>query len=258
MLQTEINGAVASIVLDRPEVHNAFNDELVSRITTAFEELGSRADVRVIVLRGNGISFCAGADLNWMRRSIGQSFEQARSVAVEISRMLQTIAACPKPVIARIHGAALAGGAGLVAAVDIALAVRSAIFGFTEVRIGLVPGVVSPFVLARIGTGRAREYFLTAERFPADTAHEIGLVNDVLPDVEGLDKAMDSKIEQILSAAPGAIAATKSLIAEVSRLEADRGIDYAEKALAKARSSDEGQAGMKAFLEGRKPPWARP
>ena len=257
MLETEVTGAVAAIVLNRPEVHNAFNGELVSRITTAFEELGNRTDVRVIVLRANGKSFCAGADLNWMRQSTGQSFEQDLSVAGEISRMLRTIAACPKPVIARVHGAALAGGSGLVAAVDIALAVSSALFGFTEVRIGVVPAVVSPFVLSRIGPGYAREFFLTGERFSAETAQRIGLLNHVVQDVEALDKAIDFKIEQILTAAPGAIAATKTLIAEVSRLEPDHAADYAAKALARARSSDEGQAGMKAFLEGRKPPWAR-
>ena len=145
----------------------------------------------------------------------------------------------------------------MVAAVDLALAVESAVFGFTEVRIGVVPGVVSPFVLPRIGAGRAREYFTTGERFSADTACRIGLLHSVFPDIQALDRAIDIKIEQILRAAPGALAATKSLIAEVSSRENDSAIDYAERALARARTSEEGQAGMKAFLEGRKPPWMK-
>ncbi len=258
MLEIEINGAVAWVVLDRPEVHNAFNDELVRRITVAFEDLGSRSEVRAVVLAGKGKSFCAGVDLNWMRQTIGRSFQENLSDAAEISKMLRTIASCPKPVIARVHGTALGGGAGLVAAVDLALAMKSAVFGFTEVRLGVVPGVVSPFILPRIGAGRAREYFTTGERFSADTACRIGLVNSVLPDTETLDRAIDSKIEQILTAAPGAVAATKSLIAEVSSREGNSAIDYAERALARARVSEEGRAGMKAFLEGRKPPWVMP
>ena len=258
MLEIEFNGPVARVVLNRPDVHNAFNDVLVERITGAFEDLADRREVRAVVLAGNGKSFCAGGDLNWMRQTVGLSFEENRSGAATISRMLRAVAACPKLVIARVHGPALGGGAGLVAAVDIALAVKSAVFGFTEVRLGVVAGVISPFVLPRIGAGHAREYFTTGEKFSADTAHRIGLVHSVYPDLESLDTAIDSKLGQVLEASPSAVAATKALIAEISSRDMDSATDYAERALARARSSEEGQAGMKSFLEGRKPPWMMP
>ena len=257
MLHIEVVGPIARVVLDRPELHNAFNGELTRAVSAAFRDLGNRPDVRVIVLAGAGKSFCAGGDLNWMRQEMGLTYEENLADVAELFDMLQTIAACPKPVMARVHGAAFGGGVGLLAAADIALAVESAVFGFTEVRIGVVPAVISPFVLPRIGVGRAREYFLTGERFSAATAHSIGLVHSVHASAESLDDAIHSKIESILSSAPGAIAATKALIAEIATRPRDAAIAYAEEALARARSGEEGQAGMGAFLEGRKPPWVK-
>ena len=161
MLKVELDKHVARVILDRPDVHNAFNDELIRRVTEAFTDLGNREEIRVIILAGNGKSFCAGADLNWMKRMVEYSHEQNVEDARAAARMFLAIAKCPKPVIARIHGAALGGGAGLAAACDIAIAVESAQFGFTEVKLGILPAVISPFVVARIGSPRAREFFIT-------------------------------------------------------------------------------------------------
>src|SRR5262249_23874465 len=179
MLRIDINKNVASVVLDRPDIHNAFNDELVERITNVFTELGQRDDVRVIVLRANGKSFCAGADLNWMKRMVQYSYEENLEDARAVGRMFLAIAKCPKPVIARVHGAALGGGAGLVAACDIGIAIESVQFGFSEVKLGIIPAIISPFVIAKIGPGRAREFFITGERFLAPVAMNIGLIQHV-------------------------------------------------------------------------------
>ena len=157
MLKVDVRKPIASVILNRPDVHNAFNDELVKLVTDTFTELGARDDVRVIVFGGNGKSFCAGADLNWMKRMVQYSHDQNVEDARAVGRMYLTIAKCPKPVIARIHGAALGGGAGLVAACDIAVAVESVQFGFTEVKLGIIPAIIAPFVIARVGPGRARE-----------------------------------------------------------------------------------------------------
>ena len=257
MLKIETDGAVARVTFDRPEVHNAFNDELIPQVTETFDELGARDEIRAIVLAGNGKSFCAGGDLNWMKRMVDYTFEENVADATRMAGMFRSIASCPKPVIGRVHGAALGGGAGVVAAVDIAVAVESAKFGFTEVKLGIIPGVISAFVVARIGAGRAREFFTTGERFTADVAHSIGLVHQVVADDAALDAMIESKIEQIFTAAPGAIAETKLLISEVSRRPLDSAIEYAAEAIARARSSPEGQAGMKAFLSREKPPWVQ-
>src|SRR5215470_6606075 len=170
MLKVNVQKPIASVILDRPEIHNAFNDELVTRVTDTFTELGRRDDVRVIVLGGNGKSFCAGADLNWMKRMVQYSTDENLADARAVGRMFLAIAKCPKPVIARVHGAALGGGSGLVAACDIGIAIESVQFGFSEVKLGIIPAVISPFVIAKIGPGRAREFFITGERFLAPVA----------------------------------------------------------------------------------------
>src|SRR5215471_10709623 len=180
MLKVDIQKNVALVLLNRPDVHNAFNDDLIKQVTQTFTELGQRDEVRAVVLAGSGKSFCAGADLNWMKRMVQYSYEENLADARAVGRMFLAIATCPKPVIARVHGAALGGGAGVVAACDIAIALESAQFGFTEVKLGIIPGVISPFVIARIGAGRAREYFLTGERFPASVAFDIGLIQHLV------------------------------------------------------------------------------
>jgi methylglutaconyl-CoA hydratase len=212
MLKVDTGKHIARVTLDRPDVHNAFNDELIKLVTEAFADLGARDDVRAIVLAGNGKSFCAGADLNWMKRMVQYSREENVEDARALGRMFLAIAKCPKPVIARVHGAALGGGAGLAAACDIAIALESAQFGFTEVKLGILPAVISPFVIARIGAAKAREFFITGERFLAAVALNIGLVQHVVAHEFALDALIDSKISQILTSAPGAVAAAKELI----------------------------------------------
>src|SRR5437870_8755150 len=176
MLIVDVQKPVARVTLDRPDTHNAFNDELIPLVTDAFKELGSRNDVRVIVLGGNGKSFCAGADLNWMKRMVQYSHEENIEDARRLAGMYLAIAKCPKPIVARVHGAALGGGAGLVAACDIPVAASGTLFGFTEVRLGIIPAVISPYVIGKIGVSAARELFLTGERFEAAKAAQIGLV----------------------------------------------------------------------------------
>src|SRR5205814_5227253 len=255
MLKTDIRKNVAFVLLDRPDVHNAFNDELVKAITDAFTELGQRDDVRVIVLAGNGKSFCAGADLNWMKRMVQYSHDENVDDARAVGQMYLTIAKCPKPVIARVHGAALGGGAGLVAACDIGIAIESVQFGFTEVKLGIIPAIISPFVIAKIGPGRAREFFITGERFLAPIALNIGLIQPVVSHEAALDALIDSKISQILTSAPGAIAAAKELVFGVAARTLESSREFAADAIARARTGEEGQAGMQAFLDRQKPPW---
>jgi methylglutaconyl-CoA hydratase len=255
MLKVDIQKPVARVMFDRPETHNAFDDELIARVTHTFTELGSREDIRVIVLGGNGKSFCSGGDLNWMKRMAYYTREQNLEDARNASRMFFSIAQCPKPVIARVHGAALGGGSGVVAAVDISVAVTKAQFGFSEVRLGIVPALISPFVIARIGAGRARHFFLTGERFSAAVAQSIGLVDCVVDDEAALDAVIDSKIGEILQGSPDAIAAAKALIFGVAGKPLETTEDFTAEALANARGSSEGQAGMKAFLASEKAPW---
>src|SRR5438094_8255673 len=199
MLKVDVHKPIASVILNRPDVHNAFNDELVKLVTETFTELGGRDDVRVIVLGGNGKSFCAGADLNWMKRMVQYSHDENLEDARAVGRMFLAIAKCPKPVIARVHGAALGGGAGLVAACDIGIAMESVQFGFTEVKLGIIPAVISPFVIAKIGPGRAREFFITGERFLAPVAMNIGLIQHVAAHEYALDALVDPKSAQILT-----------------------------------------------------------
>jgi methylglutaconyl-CoA hydratase len=255
MLKIDVHHSVAFVLLDRPNVHNAFNDDLVRQITEAFAELGRRDDVRVIVLQGNGKSFCAGADLNWMKRMVQYTHDENVEDARRVGRMYLSIAKCPKPVIARVHGAALGGGAGLVAACDIGVAIESAQFGFTEVKLGIIPAIISPFIIARIGPGRAREFFITGERFLAPVAMTVGLIQHVVSHEQALDALIDSKVSQIMTSAPGAIAAAKELVFGVAARTLESSMDFAAEAIAQARASAEGQAGMKAFLERHKPPW---
>src|SRR5437870_9032122 len=255
MLIVDVQKPVARVTLDRPDTHNAFNDELIPLVTDAFKELGSRNDVRVIVLGGNGKSFCAGADLNWMKRMVQYSHEENLEDARRLAGMYLAIAKCPKPVIARVHGAALGGGAGLVAACDIGVAVESVQFGFTEVKLGIIPAIIAPFVIARVGPGRAREFFITGERFLAPVALNIGLIQHVAAHEQALDGLIESKISQILTSAPAAIAAAKELIFGVAARTLESSLEFAADAIAQARTGHEGQAGMQAFLDRQKPPW---
>jgi methylglutaconyl-CoA hydratase len=257
LLTVRRDGAVAHVVLDRPEVRNSFNAELIDALRRAFETLDADATVRSIVLSGAGKAFCGGADVNWMRSSLDLTVEQNVEDARAMSRMFRAIDGCSKPVVGRIHGAALGGGAGLAAVCDVALASASSLFGFTETKLGILPAVISPFVLAKIGPSHARALALTGERFGADRALAIGLVHEVVADESGLDAAVARVTAELASASPTAIAATKALFARVRASDYDASLDITAKAIALQRTSAEGQDGLRAFLEKRTPAWTR-
>jgi len=239
----EREGSVLRVTLARPERRNAFDAELIRALTEAFADVG---DARVVVLAGDGESFCAGADIEWQRSAIDLSYEENVEDALRLHAMLEAIDSCPAPVVARIQGYCLGGGCGLAASVDVALAADDATFGFSEVKLGIVPAVISPFVLSRIGEGAARRYFLTGERFDAATAFHIGLVHEVAAD---LDEAVERVAGELLGSGPEAIRAAKALI------RARPGGDEAAHIAAQLRTSEEGQAGLRAFLEKRPAPW---
>jgi methylglutaconyl-CoA hydratase len=254
VLEISTAGAVAQVRLARPGVRNAFNAEVIGELHRAFERLGADAGVRAIVLSGEGKTFCGGADINWMRGSLELSRDENVADAQRMSEMFRTIDRCSKPVIARVHGAALGGGAGLVAVCDIAIASEETIFGFTETKLGILPAVISPFVLAKIGESHARALFLTGERFDTKRAAAIGLIHEVVaPD--DLDAAVQRVVEEIETAGPSAIAVAKQMIAKVSAATYDDSRDITAHAIAQQRTSPEGQEGLRAFLERRKASW---
>ena len=249
--------AIAHVQLARPDVRNAFNAELIEELHRTFEALAKDEAVRAVVLSGAGKVFCGGADITWMRGALdllqSENFEDARSM----SRMFRAIDRFPKPVIGRIHGAAMGGGAGLIAVCDIAIASRSTTFGFTETKLGILPAVISPFVLAKIGVSHARALALTGERFDASRALAIGLIHEVVQDESGLDAAVARVIAEIATASPTGIAATKALFARVREATYADTLDLTAEAIAAQRTSAEGQDGLRAFLEKRQPAWAK-
>ncbi|HYZ16327.1 MAG TPA: enoyl-CoA hydratase-related protein [Candidatus Acidoferrum sp.] len=243
------------MTLNRPEVRNAFNAELIAALGTTFEALGRDPSVRVVVLAGAGKTFCGGADITWMRASLELSEDENVRDAEAMSDMLRAIDACPKPVIVRVQGAALAGGAGLCAVADAVVAHEEAIFGFTETKLGIIPATISPFVIAKIGLSHARRFFLTGERFDATRALAIGLVHEVVHG-DALDGTVDAIADEFNSTAPPAVAAAKQLITEVCAASYDESRALTARALAKARTSAEGQEGLRAFLERRPAAWS--
>jgi len=256
-LRVARDGPVVRVTLSRPEVRNAFNAELIGDLHDAFTALAGEpsATLRAVVLAGEGPAFCAGADVAWMRASLALSVEDNEADARRMAEMLDLVDACPVPVIARVHGAALGGGMGLCAVADVALAAADTVFGFTEARLGILPAVISPFVLVRIGEGQARALFPTGERFDAERALRIGLVHEVLADSVALDARVDAVVADLLAAGPTAARAAKAVIRD------QRGLDWAMTrsltvgAIARQRVSPEGQEGLTAFLEKRPPSW---
>ena len=242
-VRIERDGPWLRVTMTRPERRNAFDAATIAELTDAFADVG---DARAVVLAGEGPSFCAGADVEWMRSSADLGFDENVEDALRLRRLLEAIDSCPAPVVARVQGHALGGGCGLVACVDIAIAEDDAVFAFSEVKLGIVPAVVSPFALAKIGHGQARRYFVTGERFDAWTALWMGLVQEVTAD---LDRAVQDVLDELASAGPEAVRAAKALgrtplaVAETARLLAER------------RTSAEGQEGLRAFLEKRPPGW---
>jgi methylglutaconyl-CoA hydratase len=248
------DGTTARLILNRGEVHNAFDDGLIGELTAAFEAVGSEEDVRAVVLAGEGRSFSAGADLNWMRRMADYSEDENLADARKLARLMQAIDKCPKPTIARVQGAAFGGGVGLVAACDVAVASERASFCLSEVRLGIIPAVISPYVVRAIGPRAARRYFQTAERFDAREAHRIGLVSEVVAEDE-LDVKVDAILEALAEGGPAAQAAAKALVDAVADRDPDSVLDVTAKRIAEVRVSAEGQEGLSAFLDKRKPAW---
>lgn len=253
--QMQSTNGVATVALNRPELHNAFNDDMMKELMDAFGTLGADAKVRAVVLAAEGKSFCAGADVNWMKRMVDYSFDENVADANILAKMLRAIRECPKPVIARVHGATYGGGVGLVAAADLAVAIRSATFCLSEVKLGIVPAVISPFLLEKIGPGAARRYGLTAERFTADEAKRIGLVSEVVDTPEQLDEWIGEVTRHILANGPAAVAACKKILSDVAGVAWDQAQARTTQRIAEIRISPEGQEGLKAFLEKRKPSW---
>lgn len=249
-------GPVARVVLARPAVRNAFDDVLIAELAEAFRSLDKDKETRVVVLSGYGPSFCAGADISWMRKAGAYSREENEADAEKMARMLRAIDACSKPVVALVHGAAIGGGVGLLAAADIAIAAEGTVFSLAEVKLGILPSVISPYVLRAIGPRQARDLFLTGDRFDAREALRIGLVHAVVPAAE-LEAAGARKVESLLGAGPEAVTVAKRLIEQVTGMTPDEALPLTVRTIAERRASAEAKEGLSAFLEKRPPAWAR-
>ncbi|MVA18975.1 enoyl-CoA hydratase/isomerase family protein [Agrobacterium vitis] len=254
-LDLELNGAVATVWMNRPDRHNAFDETLIRDMTLAVETLSENDSVHVLVLAGRGASFSAGADLEWMKRQGAATVADNAADAAAMGRMFMALRNCPKPLIARIQGAAIGGGMGLVAACDIAIAAPDAVFATSEVRLALIPAVISPLVAAAIGERQCRRYFLTGERMGVAQAHALGLVHEIA-EKDGLDDAVARIVADLLKGAPGAVREAKALITRISgRRFDDALVSETAELIAARRGSDEAREGLSAFLEKRKPGW---
>ena len=254
-IETTQQGAVLTLTLSRPDIRNAFNDEVIAEITAAFQDAASRAEVRAVVLAAQGPAFCAGADLNWMRRMADYTRAENLADAAALAEMLRVMYECPKPTIARIQGDVYAGGMGLVAACDMAVSVDTANFCLSEVKLGLIPATISPYVIRAMGARAAHRYFLTAERFDAQEALRIGFVHAVV-NADALDAKVAEMTNALVSASPNAVRSCKTLVQEV----AGRAIEAAliartVEGIADIRTSSEGREGVQSFLQKRKPSW---
>jgi len=248
-------GSVLTIALNRPEVRNAFNDEVIQELTHAFHALGQRTDVRAVVLAAVGPAFCAGADLNWMRRMADYTRAENVADAGALAAMLHAIYTCPQPTIARIQGDVYAGGVGLVAVCDMAVSIDSATYCLSEVKLGLIPATIGPYVMRAMGARAAHRYFLTAEKFDAAEAHRLGFVHAVVP-AALLDAKVDELVQSVVSAGPAAVQACKGLLHEVAEQEINAAlIARTVDAIADIRTSPEGREGVQSFLQKRKPHW---
>lgn len=261
-VRLDVEAGIARLTLTRPEVRNAFDEGLIAEITAALgvlrEEFRSDGGLapRLLVLTGEGTAFCAGADMNWMRRSIRYTREENEEDAFRFAKMMLALDELPIPTIARVNGACLGGGMGLIACCDVVVASADADFGFTEVRLGIAPAVISAFVLPKIGVAAARRWFLTGEIFKAETARAMGLVHEIAP-AGGLDAAVERLIAAIAGNGPRAVAEAKRLIRENTALSRDLAIENSVRAIAALRASPEGQEGLTAFLEKRRPAWKK-
>ena len=258
MLNVEIKDGVARVTLNRPELRNAFDDALIASLTRAFREVQNDASVRVLVLAGNGPAFCAGADLNWMKRMATYGYDENLADAQALATMLATLDRMPKPTIARVHGPVFAGGTGLVAACDIAVGTPEAKFCLSEAKLGLSPATISPYVIRAMGERMARRYFLTAEVLDAEEAYRIGMLSALVPS-EALDSAIEGLVKHLLAGGPEAHAKIKELIRAVANRTLDDAlVAESAKRIAEIRVSPEGKEGIASFLEKRKPSWCSP
>jgi len=251
----EHDGPILRITLNRPDVRNAFDEEVIRALTHAATAAAEDSSVRVVVLAANGTAFCAGADIGWMAKAIAYSRQENLSDAEDLARMMERLDTLPVPVIGRIQGAALGGGVGLAAICDIVVAADVAVFALSEVKLGILPAVVAPYVLRKIGISAARELFLTGIRFDAARARQIGLVHEVVP-ADALDSAVARRVADVLTASPAGVARAKSLIREIAGVHPEDVIGVTTNAIAAQRVSAEGQEGLRAFLERRKPGWS--
>lgn len=257
-IKTAIADQVGTVTLARPELHNVFNDEMIQELTEAFTGLGQNPKIRVIILAAEGKSFCAGADLNWMKSMMSYTYDENVEDARKLAQMLRTIDECPKPVIGRIHGAAFGGGVGLTSVCDLVIAMETATFALTEVKLGLLPAVISPFVLDKIPVSQARRYFLTAERFSAIEAYRLGLVSELVSTEALLDQTIETWVKSLCQNGPEAVSLCKTLIRDVSLcMDRDSAISLTTHLIAERRISDEGQEGMMSFLEKRPSKWVQ-
>lgn len=247
---------VSRITLNRPEVHNAFDATMISELCDAFQKVDDDESIRIVILTGRGKSFCSGADLKWLKEIIHYTFEQNLEESLQLAEILHQIYMLPKPIVAMVNGTAIGGGTGLLSACDIAVASEEAKFGLSEVKIGLVPAAISPYVIRKIGESKAREYFLTGKRISASKALEIGLINEVVPP-DRLEKHVEELVGSLLTSGPEAMASCKELIFNVPRMSIEEAKMYTAKMIANLRVSDEGQEGMAAYFEKRKPKWVK-
>ncbi len=245
---------LATVTLNRPEVHNAFNDVMLAELIDVFGGLREDPDTRIVILTGSGKSFCAGADLSWMKKVISYTYEENIRDSNQISECMHRLYTLPRPTIARVNGAAIGGGMGLVSACDIVIASDQAVMSLSEVKIGLVPACISPYVVKRAGEARCREFFLTGERLTAQRALAAGLINRAVPPEE-LDGAVAEVVERLLSSGPRALAAAKELLETLPEISLEEAKGFTARVIADLRMGDEGQEGMNAFLEKRKPAW---
>jgi methylglutaconyl-CoA hydratase len=248
------DGVVSTVTLARPDSHNALNVGLIEELTNCFEEVSDDDRVRVVVLSGEGRSFCAGADIGYMRDTATSSYEENLEDARRLAMMYWTVDECPKPLVAKVHGAAMGGGAGLVATADVVVAEEEAQFAFTEVRLGIAPATIAPFVVRKIGASHARSLFVSGERFGAERAREIGLVHNVAPQ-DQLDAAIDEKVGELLQGGAVAQATIKALLRRLETTEPMEAPGLTSRVISELRTGEEGQEGLAAFLEKREPSW---
>lgn len=261
LMATLDDRGVYTLCLNRPDIRNAFNEKMIAELTHIFSQEVLKPEVRIVVLRGAGGVFCAGGDLNWMRKSITLDRDGNLKDTRELTQMFNLMNTCPKPLIGAIHGAAIGGGVGLVSVCDFVVATADTQLSLSEVRLGIVPACIGPFVVAKIGASYARAMFISAERFPAARAHEMGLVHSVVHDMQALDVELDRMLENMLQCGPNAMAIAKKLVLDLSWPERREALgdvlDHVARALAELRVTPEGQEGLKAFLEKRAPAWVQ-